>query len=55
MLTAKQKKWIAHLRDNDKITIKPYDPTVPEKFERVRDRIQLVFGKKKISYQPELA
>lgn len=45
MLTTKQKKWIAHLRDDDEIIIKPYDKTAPEKFERVRDKIQLILGK----------
>ena len=46
MLTKKQKKWLDHLRDDDKITILPYDPTVPEKFERVKEKSSLLLGKK---------
>ncbi len=46
MLTVKQKKWIAHLPNNDTIGIKPYDPSSPEKFEKVKKRIQSVLGGK---------
>jgi len=44
MLTAEQEKWIAHLRDDDKIIIKPYDPTAPKKFELVADKIRSALG-----------
>lgn len=45
MLTAGQEKWIAHLRDDDKVVTKPYDETAPDKFEKVKERIQAVLGK----------
>lgn len=38
MLTEQQRKWIDHLRDDDKIVIKPYDPTAPQKFEAVKKK-----------------
>lgn len=46
MLTLKQKKWIDHLSESNKIVIKPYDSTAPEKFEKVKARIQKVLGEK---------
>lgn len=45
MLTEKQKRWLDHLSDKDKIFIKPYDPTAPKKFEKVKKRIQKYLGK----------
>ncbi len=44
MITPEQQKWIDHLRDDDQITIKPYDPNSVEKFGRVRDKIQSALG-----------
>ncbi len=44
MLTLKQEKWIAHLKDDDHIVIKPYDQTAPEKFESVKKKIQSILG-----------
>jgi len=44
MLTTEQEKWVAHLRDDDQITIKPYDPTAPAKFEAVKKRLQSALG-----------
>jgi len=44
MLTPEQEKWIAHLSDEDEITIKPLDESAPEKFEAVKRKIQAVMG-----------
>lgn len=44
MLTLEQEKWIAHLSDENKINIVPFDPTAEEKFQRVKQRIQNVLG-----------
>lgn len=40
MVTIEQQKWIDHLSDENKIVIKPYDPSCIEKFERVKNNIQ---------------
>lgn len=40
MLTIDQQKWIDHLSDEDKIIIKPYDPSCEEKFEKIKNKIQ---------------
>jgi GrpB-like predicted nucleotidyltransferase (UPF0157 family) len=45
MLTDKQEKWLVHLSGVDRIVIKPYDPTSPKKFEKVKKRIQKYLGK----------
>lgn len=45
MLTAEQKKWIAHLSDKDKINIVPFDPTAEEKFKKIKQRVQDALGK----------
>mgnify|MGYP001558410204 FL=1 len=45
MLTLEQEKWIAHLSDENKISIVPFDPTAEEKFQRVKQRIQDAVGK----------
>jgi GrpB-like predicted nucleotidyltransferase (UPF0157 family) len=44
MLTPDQEKWIAHLSDNDHITIVPFDETAEEKFNAVKTKIQAAFG-----------
>ena len=44
MLTPDQEKWIAHLSDQDRITILPFDPSAPLKFESVKQKIQAVLG-----------
>ncbi len=46
MLTLKQKKWISHLSKTDKIVIKPYDKSAPNKFKKVRKFIQERLGNK---------
>lgn len=46
MLTSEQKKWLAHLRDDDEIIIKPYDHTAPQKFKQVKKRLQSTLGEK---------
>ena len=46
MLTKEQKKWLSHLSDKKKIAIIPYDPTAQNKFEKVKQKIQSVLGKK---------
>jgi GrpB-like predicted nucleotidyltransferase (UPF0157 family) len=44
MLTPAQQKWVDHLSDTDKIKIFPYDPTVEEKFQKIKFEIQSVIG-----------
>jgi len=44
MITPQQQKWIDHLNDKDRIVIKPYDSTTPEKFEAVKTKIQNSLG-----------
>ncbi len=46
MLNPKQKRWVNHLSDTDKIKIIPYDPTSEEKFQMVKERVQKALGKK---------
>ena len=46
MLTPKQIKWINHLRNDDRVIIKPFDPRTPEIFESVKTKIQSALGKK---------
>ena len=45
MLTKEQKKWIAHLSDEDKVSIVPFDPTSKEKFQKVKHRVRGILGK----------
>ncbi len=45
MLTPKQQKWIDHLSNDDKVIIKPFDPTTGDKFEKVKNIIQTKLGK----------
>lgn len=40
VLTREQEKWIAHLSDETRISIVPFDPTADEKFQRVKRIIQ---------------
>jgi len=44
MLTEQQEKWLGHLRDDDHVIIKPYDPSAPRKFEVIREHIQAILG-----------
>jgi GrpB-like predicted nucleotidyltransferase (UPF0157 family) len=44
MLTPDQENWINHLSDQDQVRIYPFDPTTPQKFEAVKQRIQAVLG-----------
>jgi GrpB-like predicted nucleotidyltransferase (UPF0157 family) len=44
MITPQQQKWIDHLSDKDRIVIKPYDSTTPEKFEAVKTKIKNSLG-----------
>jgi GrpB-like predicted nucleotidyltransferase (UPF0157 family) len=44
MLTASQEKWIAHLSDQDRVTILPFDPSATQKFAAVKQKIQLALG-----------
>lgn len=46
MLTLAQEKWIAHLSDETKIKIVPFDPSSVEKFEKIKAKIWSVFGNK---------
>ncbi|MCR4275541.1 MAG: GrpB family protein [Candidatus Wolfebacteria bacterium] len=45
MLTLEQEKWIAHLSDENKIIIVPFDPTAEEKFQKVKQRINDSIGR----------
>jgi GrpB-like predicted nucleotidyltransferase (UPF0157 family) len=44
MLRPEQEKWINHLRDDDQIIIKPYDPSCQQKYEAVKHRVQATVG-----------
>lgn len=44
MLTPEQEKWLAHLSDQDHVTIIPFDPTAQEKFKAVKAKIQAALG-----------
>ncbi len=44
IITADQERWISHLRDDDHVVIKPYDPTSEQKFEAVRAKILATLG-----------
>src|SRR5687767_13419515 len=44
MLRPEQEQWLAHLRDDDKVVIRPYDATTQEKFESVKQKIQASLG-----------
>lgn len=44
MLTPAQRAWIDHLSDTEQIRIIPYDVSVPERFERIRERIREILG-----------
>lgn len=46
MLTDDQKKWINHLSNEDKIIIVPFDPTAEEKYQKIKQKIQTILGKK---------
>ena len=39
MITERQQKWLDHLRDDDQIVIKPYDPESPAISERVKTQV----------------
>lgn len=45
MLTVNQKKWLAHLSDEDRIIIVPFDPTAEQKYQSIRQKIQNILGK----------
>lgn len=45
MLTSEQENWIAHLSDEHKISIVPFDQTAEEKFRKVKQRVQEALGK----------
>ncbi len=44
MLTHEQEKWINHLSNQDHIVLAPFDPSTPQKFEAVKQKIQKVLG-----------
>lgn len=44
MITADQQKWLDHLSEQDRVVIKPFDPTAAQKFETVRQKILNVLG-----------
>jgi|SRR3989344_3440139 len=45
MISLEQEKWLAHLNDNDSVSINPADPMVVEKFTKIKNQIQSVLGK----------
>lgn len=44
MLTTKQKEWLAHLSNTDKIVVKPYDPNSQSLFEEVKKKVLECLG-----------
>jgi GrpB-like predicted nucleotidyltransferase (UPF0157 family) len=44
MLTPEQEKWIAHLPGNNKIEIRPYDPSAKSKFAALEKKIKTILG-----------
>jgi GrpB-like predicted nucleotidyltransferase (UPF0157 family) len=44
MLRPKQKKWLAHLSDDNHTTIIPWDPRSPQIFEAVKNKIRDTLG-----------
>ncbi len=46
MLSIDQEKWVNQLSDSDIVVIVPYDPSVNEKFKKIREKIQLKLGRK---------
>jgi GrpB-like predicted nucleotidyltransferase (UPF0157 family) len=51
MLTKSQQKWIDHLKDDDRIIIKPYDPKSPEIFEKVKKQVIAGVGKVRVEHR----
>lgn len=51
MITKSQQKWLDHLRTDDEIIIKPYDPKSPEIFEKVKKQIVVTLGKVKVEHR----
>lgn len=43
MLSKKQKKWLNHLSDTDKIVIKPYDKRAPKIFKKLKQKVDELF------------
>ena len=44
MLTPDQEKWISHLPIDKKVTIIPFDPTIPKKFAAIKQKIEQFLG-----------
>lgn len=44
MLTKKQKEWLNHLSDSNKVKMIPYDPKIKEVFKKQQKEIQSVLG-----------
>jgi GrpB-like predicted nucleotidyltransferase (UPF0157 family) len=42
MLSVEQEAWVNHLSDQDRISIYPYDPGVPEIFDEIKMKIKSV-------------
>lgn len=51
MITRDQQKWLDHLSDTDKITIKPYDPKSSEIFRAVKNKIISKIGKVRVLHR----
>jgi GrpB-like predicted nucleotidyltransferase (UPF0157 family) len=45
MITAAQKRWLSHLRNDDAVKIYPPDPLASAKFEKIKKKIRLILGK----------
>jgi GrpB-like predicted nucleotidyltransferase (UPF0157 family) len=43
-VSEKQEKWLAHLSNESKIVIKPFDPTAEQKFQVVKATIESALG-----------
>ena len=44
MIKESQEKWLAHLSNDDKIKILPFDPSCQEKFEKIKKIVQSKLG-----------
>jgi len=51
VITQSQQKWLDHLRLDDSVTIKPYDPRSPEIFEKVKGQVITALGDVRVEYR----
>lgn len=51
MITKDQQKWLDHLRTDDEIVIKPFDPESPKIFEEIKDRVVDALGEVRVEHR----